>query len=282
LCVGSTSGFNVLIDSEQSIFDWFGWPGITNSGEVVFYGRLDDDSYVTSRWANGSVTTILQHNAQWPGGESAINEAGDAVYRTEINGQPTLVLIHDKQPQAIVSVVHGFLDVDAPVIIDSGAVFFAGRTFDGVWGMHTYNNGVIAPLIVSSVGFSLFPEDIRAVDANESHVLYRAATPQGIGLYVDGERIIGVGDALDGSTVSAVHFSRGALNDSGQIAFYAQFTNSRRCIYRAEPACAGDYNHSGTVDVDDLLFVISQWGGGGMNINDLLAVIENWGPCGQR
>ncbi len=43
----------------------------------------------------------------------------------------------------------------------------------------------------------------------------------------------------------------------------------------------------GSVDIDDFLAVIAQWGtegtcdfdGGGVGINDFLAVIANWGVC---
>ncbi|MCI0364070.1 MAG: hypothetical protein L0219_09335 [Phycisphaerales bacterium] len=54
--------------------------------------------------------------------------------------------------------------------------------------------------------------------------------------------------------------------------------------------CPADFNQSGTVDITDLLIVISNWGttgksGGDANgdglvdIGDLLAVIGAWGPC---
>jgi hypothetical protein len=61
-------------------------------------------------------------------------------------------------------------------------------------------------------------------------------------------------------------------------------------------ACAADINGNNSVDVNDLLAVISTWGAcaqcanchadiapaGGdctVNVNDLLAVISAWGPC---
>jgi hypothetical protein len=63
------------------------------------------------------------------------------------------------------------------------------------------------------------------------------------------------------------------------------------------PPCLPDINGSGTVDVDDLLAVIANWGScpllpslcigdiaplpvdGEINVDDLLAVISNWGAC---
>lgn len=55
------------------------------------------------------------------------------------------------------------------------------------------------------------------------------------------------------------------------------------------PACTGDFDNSGAVNVDDLLIVIGAWGSSGpqgdangdgmVNVDDLLLVIANWGPC---
>ena len=41
------------------------------------------------------------------------------------------------------------------------------------------------------------------------------------------------------------------------------------------PACPGDYDGSGTVNVNDLLTVIQEWGTP-YTVDDLLTVIANW------
>jgi hypothetical protein len=61
--------------------------------------------------------------------------------------------------------------------------------------------------------------------------------------------------------------------------------------------CAADADHSGVIDVDDLIAVILQWGAcpgicsadsapcggdGAVTVDDLLAVITRWGPCRQE
>jgi len=56
------------------------------------------------------------------------------------------------------------------------------------------------------------------------------------------------------------------------------------------PTCAADFNHDGTVNVNDLLAVIADWGAaacnptdlngdGAVNVSDLLQVIGSWGSC---
>jgi len=55
------------------------------------------------------------------------------------------------------------------------------------------------------------------------------------------------------------------------------------------PGCSGDTDNSGAVNIDDLLFIINNWGtsnptadiddDGDVDIDDLLGVINNWGSC---
>jgi hypothetical protein len=61
-------------------------------------------------------------------------------------------------------------------------------------------------------------------------------------------------------------------------------------VYEHEPVCHGDADGTGTVNIDDLLLVINNWGqtginpadltgNGVVNIDDLLTVINRWGVC---
>ena len=51
--------------------------------------------------------------------------------------------------------------------------------------------------------------------------------------------------------------------------------------------CDGDLNGDEDVTIDDILVVLSNWGGtegdangdGETNIDDILVIISNWGPC---
>ena len=53
------------------------------------------------------------------------------------------------------------------------------------------------------------------------------------------------------------------------------------------PVCTSDLSGDGSVDVDDLLELLAQWGtvGGDINddgttdVDDLLVLLANWGPC---
>ncbi|HRP61935.1 MAG TPA: hypothetical protein PK400_01430 [Phycisphaerales bacterium] len=56
------------------------------------------------------------------------------------------------------------------------------------------------------------------------------------------------------------------------------------------PACLGDLNNSGAVDVQDLLILLGAWGpnpghpadlnsSGAVDVQDLLILLGAWGPC---
>lgn len=47
------------------------------------------------------------------------------------------------------------------------------------------------------------------------------------------DKVIQTGDALDGSTISRIAFGNSALNDLGQVAFYAELADGRRGVYVA-------------------------------------------------
>ena len=90
------------------------------------------------------------------------------------------------------------------------------------------------------------------------------------------------------------------LTDNGWLAFSAQDVKGYRALIRTNltpaPACPADIDGNDSVDVNDLLAVISTWGAcadpnncpadiapaGGddvVDVNDLLAVITTWGAC---
>ena len=58
-------------------------------------------------------------------------------------------------------------------------------------------------------------------------------------------------------------------------------------ILSQSPPCAGDLNGSGAVDVDDILQLISGWGGGNGDVDgdgvtgveDLLLLLKRYGTC---
>ena len=98
----------------------------------------------------------------------------------------------------------------------------------------------------------------------------------------EGYDIFGRAVSIDGDTlmVGADWADIDGVADAGAV-YVFDVTDSQ--------ACPGDSDGNGAVDVDDILAIISQFGGSGgsgdvngdgtVDVNDLLLVISNFGPC---
>jgi len=134
---------------------------------------------------------------------------------------------------------------DAPAISDTGDVLFQATlrpSGDGprVQGLFLSRAGTITTVVDDTgafVSFGFAP----AVNAR-GQVAFEGTTRSGlVGIFTGDnprrDRVIAVGDELDGSTVVDLSTSafRTSLNNNGQIAFTAQLEDGRTGVYRADP-----------------------------------------------
>jgi hypothetical protein len=134
---------------------------------------------------------------------------------------------------------------DAPAISDTGDVLFQATLKPSgdaprVQGLFLSRAGAITTVVDDSgafVSFGFAP----AVNAR-GQVAFEGTTRGGlVGIFTGGnpqkDRVIAVGDELDGSTVVDLSTSafRTSLNNNGQIAFTAQLEDGRTGVYRADP-----------------------------------------------
>jgi hypothetical protein len=135
-----------------------------------------------------------------------------------------------------------------PVINNSGTVAFEGA-LSGVPGIYTTDTGASVTLVGTApgggVGFSI---------NNSGAVAYLrdSGAGPGRGVFVGrpgavDRKVIGLGDALDGSTVNFLKVWPESLNDDGQVAFLAQLADSRVGVYRADPQWLGSLTFTRTI-----------------------------------
>lgn len=134
---------------------------------------------------------------------------------------------------------------DAPAISDTGDVLFqatlrASETSPRVQGLFLSRGGTITTVVDDTGAFISFGF-APAVNA-PGQVAFEGTTRSGlVGIFTGGnpreDRVIAIGDELDGSTVLDLSTSafRTSLNNNGQIAFTAQLEDGRTGVYRADP-----------------------------------------------
>jgi hypothetical protein len=132
---------------------------------------------------------------------------------------------------------------DSPAINDRGDVLFEASLNDSngalINGLFLSRHDAIRTVLDSNGAFARFG---LAPGLNaRGQIAFQGTTNSGlIGIFTGGDpvadRVIAVGDPLDGSTVSAfdpLSFSS-SLNNSGQIAFLVHLADGRTGVYRAD------------------------------------------------
>ncbi len=195
---------SLLIDSANTTFGSFLNPEINEAGQIAFSARRD----------------------RLTGGTSS--SGGSGIYRLE-SATPgaTQTLIANSSNFSLQS------DVS---LNDSGQVVY--QDLQGSTTSMYLSDGTSTSLIADTAGaYSFFP--YSASINNQGTTIFEASLDSGGGGLYSGSnstlnRLIGSGDALEGSTITNMFFSNHGLNNANQIAFVANLANGRSVIYRAD------------------------------------------------
>ena len=252
--------------------------GINDSGLVVWQGELNQTGFPQGLWTGegGPVNTIfdtdssnftssfagpsINNAGQIAFRASATTTDGDAIFRYD--GGSTFTVIADSSgPWSAV------FD-DEPAINNAGTVVLKTRSEDIFDEILLVGDGTAPPTPIVDTSGEL--ESINNASINDSGQIAYFATfddflTQGIftGPDLVNDRVIGTGDELDNSTVVNLSMYREALNNSGQIAFFAQLADGRGVMMVASPAstpCPGDVNGDRIVDLSDLATLLANFG----------------------
>lgn len=243
------------IASTADEFDFFVFDTtVNNSGEVAFGAELDnfDEGLFSSQGGKASTTThYLASTSQFTGssGRPSINNLGEIAFdeRTDANFDPGIFVTEGAGFKTILEPAEHFF-VDTPQLNDAGTAAFVTDFFDETGAQYlavvTGNGGPLTTVADTRGPFSFFgPPSVNnngdvAFEGELDSVAFPA--PEGIFTGPDAvaDRVIGTGDVLNGEVVTGVRMCHDGLNDSGQIAFIAEFTDpvtfeTRTAIYRA-------------------------------------------------
>jgi hypothetical protein len=197
--IADTSGLFQLLDVD---------PRVNASGQVAFYARRRDFSEGIFVGKGGAVRMIADTSGPFVtfNDSPAINDRGDVLFEASVNDSSG-------------SLINGlFLSRRGEIrtVVDSTGAFSDFGLAPGLnaWGEVAFQGTTNPP----------------------------AGMPALAGIFTGGDpvadRVIAVGDALDGSTVSGfdpLSFAS-SLNNAGQIAFLVFLADGRSGVYRADPA----------------------------------------------
>lgn len=137
---------------------------------------------------------------------------------------------------------------DNVVIGDSGGIAFqAIKQADGSQGVYLAIPGptgyVISTVADTNGPFASFAFNaIEGLSINEHNEVAFRATLDGsgtIGIYTGpdpvADKIVEVGDTIDGKVVASLEFGRFGINHDGEIAFFVNFSGGGSAVYRATP-----------------------------------------------
>jgi hypothetical protein len=222
-------------------------PAINNSGVVAFAAQGSTQRGIFSG-SGGPISLVALDPSTAKYGQPSINASGAVAY----TGSNQFVSSSDPFSERILLANGGVLTTiahtpadfafDAPSINDAGTVVYRAAFNSGGVGILTSTGGPSSIVIDTRTGpfLNLFvpsinsPGDVAFLGFTDADLLG--------GIFVGPDPIsnmvIRQGDPLDGSTVRSFNLSNHALNDAGQITFFAQLADGRSGIYRADPTAA--------------------------------------------
>ena len=225
--------------SEGSVY----YPSINNHGSVAFRrvfgidgppesfafvsigGRMTQipDSFESCQPAINNQNTVMVGRCAPLVGSISISKSGE---------RPTLILDSNGD----------FNSLYATTINNHGTIAFFGRKKSGEVGVFTVAGGKINT-IASTNGpapsaFPSFTSEI-ALNRNGKVAFSARLAPERTGIFTGPnavtDKVIATGDALFGSTVTVIAFSRDGLNQNGELAFRATLANGEQVVVKATP-----------------------------------------------
>jgi hypothetical protein len=196
-----------VYDETGGFRDFSGNPAINNSGTVAFLASLSNgvgglfigkggEDFVTAADDTGRLTGVLGFS------DPSLNERGDVAFRAGTNEDL------DDNGSSTGGGVFVYAGGQLTTILEGTFVEYFG------FGDASLNNlGEVAFTVEPTFGEQILVTGPDLVD----------------------DRVIGTGDALGGRTVAGIVFTRDGLNDAGQLAFVAHFTDGSSGIFVATP-----------------------------------------------
>lgn len=221
---------------------------INNKGTIAFSGALEGGGITSLYFTNNGVTTkIAGPNSPI----SSIEGSGiNNVFNLDINDSDAVIFraVTDSSNVGIFTINNGVATKISDTSDGGIAINDAGTVvFDRGDSIFINGNGVTTTFVDTSGPFNSVQSPV--INNNDT-VVFAGQLDEDAGTYDYGiftgsdpinDKVIAPGDTLNGSTVQFIDpiLSDNGLNNLGQIAFTATFTDGTEAIYRADPVTLG-------------------------------------------
>jgi hypothetical protein len=246
-------------------FNFFGFDtSVNNAGEVAFKAELDNfdeglfsgsGGDITTHYLNSTDASLDGEQVRFGGNDSrpSINNVGDIAFDESI--QPNFdsgIFVGREGVFRTILAPDPNRSVREPVLNDGGTAAFETSFFDDtgqfVSAIVKGEGGALTTVADTRGAFGAFGFRPPSIN-NNGNVAFEATLDDFVttGIFVGPnakkDRVIAVGDRLDGATVLSVSFCEEGLNDSRQLAFIAQLEDPnapnqigfRTAVFRATP-----------------------------------------------
>jgi hypothetical protein len=232
-------------------FEFFFFPSINEKGEVAFTGFMNGGGAGSFKGSGGPLTTIVASNSTFFLNSAINNGSVVAVpFSTDQNagifsgkGGPVTTLIDDTGPPGNFGTFTSPVAVvgESAAINNAGAVAFLGFSGTGGSAIFKLDHGALRTIAETTTGSFIDLGSEPALN-DRGEVAFLGTLPGGAqGIFTGPDpvrdKVIQVGDALDGSTVSDLSFAiaHTGLNNRCEIAFVATLSDGRQGIFVAKP-----------------------------------------------
>jgi hypothetical protein len=233
---GDANGLTTIASTEDGPFNFFGFnTSINNAGAVAF---KDEGLFV----GNGEQieTRYLGSSSRFGGDDSrpSINDAGQVAFFEYLDDGGQGIFVSSDGSFITIADDSGPIDFPTePTINAAGVVIFLAFLDNAQEAIFTGSGGPLTTVVDSTGPFRFFGFGGPALNDQGQAAFSASLDTDEQGLFIGpdpvADRVIGTGDALDGSTVTNVVFCREGLNNRGQLAFQAQLADERTVIFRA-------------------------------------------------
>jgi hypothetical protein len=191
---------------------------------------------------NGIVTTIADTSGSFSlFGTPSVNASGTVAFLAGFDSGGVGLFTGNGGPLTAITDTNsgGFNFLGSPSINARGTVVFLGGYPSGQSGIFTGKGNQINAIAETTGGiFSSF--GVRPAINDRGAVAFQASLSSGeLGIFTDpnpvDDKVVATGDTLNGSVVTFVGIIHQSLNDRGQIAFGASFSDGTTGVYVATP-----------------------------------------------